>query len=150
MTEEKIPRHSFKTNLSSIGRPRIYDDEFLEKEAVIFTKWIDDNTNSNAIYFKEFAFERGYAPSKMCIFAERNDSFRAALEVAHEWQELKLSKGGITKEFAEGFTKFVLARNHGWVEQKNINITSANPIPAWALEAAGESKDLVNNDKPSS
>jgi hypothetical protein len=140
--EKKSMKHLFKSNVN--GRPRVYDEEFIDKEADALYEWLNEDTG--AIYFKEFAFLRGYAPSKLLIFSERSEKFREALDMAHQWQELQLSKGGITKEFAEGFTKFVLARNHGWVEQKNINITSNTPIPAWVEEATGASKDLVKND----
>lgn len=135
-----------KCNLA--GRPRTYDDAFIEKEAELFLKWIDEN--EHAIFLKEFAFERGYSPTKLQIFADRNEQFRIALAIAHEWQEMKLSKGGLTRDYAEGFTKFVLARNHGWNDTKNINITSNNPLPGWVVDAAGKSTGLINDNKSSS
>ncbi len=134
-------------NIEGIGRPRKYDDDFIENEAIALYKWI---ATTDEIYFKQFAFERGFSPSKLTVFAERSEIFREALDHAHEWQQCRLVKGGLTKEFDSGFTKFVLARNHGWVEAKNINITSNEPntIVDLILQTAGTSTGLVNDKKP--
>lgn len=142
--QEDPDRIKYKLN----RRPRIYDDEFIIAETDAFYEWMNDN--SHAIYFKEFAFERGYAPSMLTIFAERNEQFREALMLAAEWQEMRLSKGGLDRSYAEGFTKFVLARNHGWSDAKNINITSNAPstIVDLILQSAGTSTGLVNDKKP--
>jgi hypothetical protein len=147
MAKDKVQEKShikYKLN----RRPRIYDDAFILIETDAFYEWMNDN--SHAIYFKEFAFERGYDPSKLMVFAERSEEFRQALAIAHEWQEMRLAKGGLDRTYAEGFTKFVLARNHGWSDTKNINITSNGPVPGWIAEASGESPGLVNAKKPSS
>jgi hypothetical protein len=134
-------------NVNGGGRPRIYDDEFIENEALAFYEWIERN---EGIYFKEFAFNRGYSPKQLAIFAERNQNFKVALETAHEWQEIKLATGGLTKIFDPGFTKFVMARTCGWRDEKTVNVNSNTPIPDWVVEAEGKSKHLVKNDESAS
>jgi hypothetical protein len=81
----------------------------------------------------------------MVEFAEANQNFSEAYKYAREWQEMRLAKGGLTREFDSSFTKFVMAHTCGWKEEKNVNITSnGTPIPEWAKQAEGQSKDLVN------
>jgi hypothetical protein len=133
-------------NTELIGRPRKYDDEFLENEAKALWKWIG---TTDRLYFKDFAFERGYSPLKLPIFAERNENFRMAFLDAKEWQECRLVHGGLTKEFESGFTRFVMAKVCGWHDAKNINITSNNPLPEWVVDAAGKSTGLINDNKSS-
>jgi len=124
------------------GRPVKYTKEFLDNEAEEFIKWMK---LPRSIYFKEFALNRGYRPSRMVEFAEMNEKFSEALTYAREWQEMRLVKGGLTKDFDSSFTKFVMAHTCGWKEEKNVNITSnGNPLPDWAKDAEGKSKDLVN------
>ena len=140
----QAPKGHPNWNLEGLGRPRKFDDEFIENEAIALTEWI---RRTDALYFKEFAFERGYSPTKLTVFAERNINFREALKDAHEWQEARLVRGGLTKEFDPGFTKFVMARTCGWKEEKTLNVNSNTPIPDWVVEAEGKSKNLVKNDE---
>jgi len=124
------------------GRPSIYTKEFIENEADELQKWIKDSKN---IYFKDFALQRGYAARRINEFAEKNEKFAQVFELVKDWQESKLVRGGLTRQFESGFTRFVMARVCGWKEEKNVNITSnGNPLPDWVTNADGQSKDLVN------
>jgi hypothetical protein len=134
-------------NIHGHGRPRKFDDEFIENEASALYEWI---ATTDRLYFKDFAFERGYGANKLVVFAERSENFREALENAKHWQESRLMHGGLTKEFDSGFTKFTMAHVCGWSDTKNININSNGPVPGWISEAAGESPGLVNAKKSSS
>ena len=142
-----VPKGHPNYNIEGFGRPRKYDDEFIEQEAHALWDWI---SSTQCLYFKEFAFQRGYSPSKLSIFAERNENFRQALQDAHEWQESRLLKGGLTKEFDSAFTRFAMSQLCGWKDQKTLNVQSNGPIPPWIAEAEGKSKNLVKNDEPAS
>jgi len=124
------------------GRPEKYTKEYIENEAEEFLKWIK---LPKSIYFKRFAINRGYHPNRLSEFAEMNERFSGVYEIAREWQEVRLTEGGLSRELDSSFTKFVMAKVCGWKEEKNVNITSnGTPIPEWAKQAEGQSKDLVN------
>ncbi len=127
------------------GRPIKYTQEFIETEADALLKWIKDDEH---IYLKRFSFERGYSSSRLTEFAKANEKFSLALEKAHDWQEMKLAEGGLKKTFDSGFTKFVLARTHGWTDKKEISHTADENAPQWLKDSINNSKDLVSNEKP--
>lgn len=128
------------------GRPKKYTQEFIESEAEAFELWMKDD---KGIYFKEFALERGYSPQRLPEFAEINKRFSEALSFAHQWQEVKLVKGGLTSEFNAGFCKFVMGNACGWVDRQETKIRgdSENPISFLLTEVDGNSKDLVDYDE---
>ena len=137
-TEVEVPQN--KVDLG--GRPVKYTKEFLDNEAEEFLKWMK---LPKSVFFKRFAINRGYSPSRLIEFANQNERFSVVYRFAQEWQEMRLAEGGLTREFDAGFTKFVMAKVCGWREEKNVNITSnGNPLPDWAKQAEGQSKDLVN------
>ena len=41
------------------GRPKKYTQEFIEKEAEAFEKWMQ---KPNSVWFEDFANQRGYSP----------------------------------------------------------------------------------------
>lgn len=127
------------------GRPVKYTQEFIEAEADALDKWIAKDEH---IYLKRFSFQRGYSSQRLSEFASVNERFSEALNRAHEWQEIKLAEGGLTAEFNPGFTKFVLARTHGWTDQTMVKHTVDENAPEWLIKATNNSKDLVKNDKP--
>jgi hypothetical protein len=131
-------------NVNNIGRPRTYDDEFIEKEANALLEWIKSD---EGLYLKEFSLMRGYPAENLSMFAERNFIFRQALQLAHNWQEIKLFKGGLTKQYDSSFAKFSLGYLYKWKETKEINVVSENPLIAQIADAEGKSKDLVKNDQ---
>lgn len=128
------------------GRPPKYTKEFIEKEAEALLKWIKDPKN---IYLKRFAFERDYCSSRFTEFAKVNQKFALALKKAHEWQEIRLAEGGLSAEFNPGFTKFVLARTHGWTDKTEVKHTVADDAPEWLKGSINSSKDLLKDGKSS-
>ena len=127
------------------GRPVIYTEEFINKEADELLKWLKDEENK-CLFFDEFAYQRDYHRRRLNEFAEINERFSHAFEKAKEWQKFKLAKGALTRDYDSGFTKFIMARVCGpeWRDTKDININSNGPVPPWIEEAEGKSKDLVN------
>lgn len=102
------------------GRPKEYTPEFIEAEAEALEEWMQDPSN---IYFKKFAFERGYSYKRLSEFAAVNRRFKDTLERAREWQEIKLVEGGLLDEFNANLTKFVLINNHGWAEKTETKLS---------------------------
>ncbi len=123
------------------GRPQIYDDAFLEKEASIFLEWMQVSDN---VWFEDFAFERGYSPTYFYEWAKRNRVFSEAFEIVQHMQKSKLVKGGLFEQFNPGFTKFVMANACGWYEKTQIAGDSSNPLQFLLEKADGTSKELVN------
>lgn len=127
------------------GAPIIYTIEFIENEALELLKWMGNETH-DGIFFTEFALKRGYSRQRFSEWAEKSKRFSDVLKIAKEWQEHKLTKGALTKEYEAGFAKFVMPRVCGeqWKDIKNLNVTSTGPVAPWIAEADGTTKDLMN------
>ena len=127
------------------GKPPVHTLEFIENEAEALLKWMKDK-NNKCIFLTEFALERGYSRQRLPEFARKSEKFAVVLDMAKNWQEMKLTTGALTKKYEPGFCKFVMPRVCGeeWKEEKNLKITTNGPIPAWIAEAEGKSKDLVD------
>lgn len=95
------------------GAPIKYSEEWMKKEAKIFLDWM---RKPESIYFKAFAFERGYSAQRLVEFAENCKEFSEAMKIANEWQEQKLVTCALWKKTDSAMTKIVLANKHGWRE----------------------------------
>ena len=89
------------------GRPEIYTDEWLEKEADILLKWLEEG---NGIYLGSFARSRGYDRHRLPEFANQSKVFSAAYRQAKAWQEEKFMINGLTRLWDPGFTSKCMAR----------------------------------------
>lgn len=104
------------------GRPKIYTDQFIEKEADALEKWIED---PSSIYLKSFCLKRKYHPRCLSEFAEKNQRFKEVYEQAKTWQECKLSEGGLTNAFNSGIVKFLMSNICGFSEKpEQQNVTN--------------------------
>jgi hypothetical protein len=125
------------------GRPQKYTQEFIEAEAEALEKWMQ---LPGSIYFKRFAFDRGYSQQRLSEFAEVNKRFAETLAMAREWQEIKLAEGGLRGEFNAHFCKFVMYNACGWSDKPEVKPSEENSLIALLLkEASNKSKDLINN-----
>ena len=124
------------------GRPVKYTQEFIEGEAEALEKWMQNPGN---IYFKRFAFDRGYSYQRLSEFAEVNDRFSATLLRAREWQEIRLAEGGLTNEFNSNFCKFVMGNACGWSDRQESKIIGdpQNPLACILNAVDGSTKKLV-------
>lgn len=122
------------------GRPEIYTEDWIRKEAALFREWMQ---RDDSIYFKSFAIERGYHPNRLQEFADKNPEFSGVLEIAKAWQEQKLVNLGLFNKINCGMTKFVLANHHSWVEKSQISGDAANPLAFLLGKIDGESKELI-------
>lgn len=125
------------------GRPMIYTEEFIEKEADALEKWMQIPEN---VYFKRFAFNRGYSQQRLTEFAEKSEKFSETLDRAREWQEIRLVEGGLANEFNASICKFVLGNACGWSDKQETKMSgdSSNPLQFLLEKADGASKELVN------
>jgi hypothetical protein len=128
------------------GRPVKYTPEFIEAEADALEKWMQNPSN---IYFKRFAFDRGYSYQRLSEFAEVNQRFSETMTRAREWQEIRLAEGGLTNEFNGNFCKFVMYNACGWVDkvENKISGDAAKPLSFLLQNIDGKSKELLSNDE---
>jgi hypothetical protein len=124
------------------GRPLKYTQEFIEAEAEALEKWMKQ---PGSIYFKRFAFDRGYSQQRLSEFAESNQKFSETLVIAREWQEIRLAEGGLKGEFNAHFCKFVMNNACGWSDKPEVKVSEESSLMALLIkEASGKSGDLVN------
>lgn len=109
------------------GRPPIWDDEAIEKEADAFAEWIE---KPNSFWFQDFAHERKYPAQYLARFAKKNEKFRLVYEYAQSIQLSLFVKGSMTNKFNPSFTKFVMANTFGWCDRKESRISGdpENPL----------------------
>lgn len=127
------------------GRPQKYTQEFIEAEADALEKWMQE---PSSIYFKRFAFDRGYSQQRLSEFAEVNHRFSETLAKAREWQEIRLAEGGLTNEFNPGFCKFVMGNICGWSDKQETKLSgdAANPLKFLLEKIDGEGKEFVADE----
>ncbi len=127
------------------GRPLKYDQAFIEAEAIALEEWMK---RPESIYFKRFAFDRGYSQQRLSEFADDNQRFSETLARAREWQEIRLAEGGLTNEFNAGFCKFVMGNACGWSDKTESKITgdATNPFACILNVIDGNTKDLIKKD----
>jgi len=125
------------------GRPKIYTDEFIEKEAIEFEKWMQQ---PDSLYFKEFAFLRGYSSKCFSEWEQVNQRFSETMSRVREWQEFRISKGALLNELNPSFSKFFMSNVSGWSERTESKISgdSVNPLSCLLVKIGGQSKELVD------
>lgn len=69
------------------GRPKIYTEEFIDKEAIALQEWMKDKQN---LFIEDFCFERGYHESRITEFAEANERFSLAYSMLKMKQKTAL------------------------------------------------------------
>lgn len=127
------------------GRPLKYTVEFIEKEADAFEEWMK---LPKSIYFKRFSFDRGYSAQRLSEFAEQNERFSEVYSRAKEWQEIRLTEGGLTSEFNSGFCKFVMGNVCGWADKTETKHSGDGLSPLQFIfdRADGGSKELIDEE----
>jgi len=94
---------------STVGRPTQYTEDWLANEAKAFMEWMK---KPRSIYFKTFAIERGYSPTRLHEFAQMSEEFSRVMSYAKEWQEQKLLTSALYNETNAAITKFALINHH--------------------------------------
>lgn len=126
------------------GRPARFTKEFIENEADEFEKWMQ---LPDSIYFKEFAFLRGYSSKLFCEWAEENPKFRETYMRVKEWQEFKVAKNSLLGHYNSNFSKFFMSNVCDWREKQETKLSGdqSNPLAFILKECLSDSKDLVND-----
>lgn len=124
------------------GRPKIWTDEAIEKEAEAFLVWL---SLPDSIWYEDFALERGYCPDYISEWADSNDRFRRVYKYAKGWQKSKLTKGGLLNTFNPPFTKFVMSNTCGWTDKSETK-SEISGLQDLFKDISDTSRDLVNNE----
>lgn len=135
------PNYASPDNLG--GRPVKYTDEFIENEADELEKWMQNPEN---IFLKRFAFERGYDYDLMTEWSKINKRFFRAYKRLHDWQEIKLGEGGLTKAFDSNFSKFLLIANCGYSDKGNSENEETNAFVEGMRAGMGKSANMMKSD----
>lgn len=128
------------------GPPKKYTLEFIDNEADEFEKWMK---KPDSLYYKEFAYERGYHYARFSEFCEVSEKFADAYLKARMWQENKFLRGGLLNQFNAGFCKFVMANTCGWTEKSETKLSgdAVNPLAFVLKTIDGDSKELIDKDE---
>lgn len=127
------------------GRPKIYTEEFIDKEAAALQEWMKDKQN---LFIEDFCFERGYHESRITEFVEANERFSLAYSMLKMKQKTTLFKGGLTKKFAYPMCALILGHSHGIVSktEQKFSGDKFNPLGFILNSIDGKSKDLVDEE----
>ena len=79
--------------------------------------------------------------AKLKEFADQNEVFSRAYELARDWHEVKIVEGALTSKLNSNFAKFLMAHTCGWHEQKPPEEES--PMARILREIDGQSACLV-------
>ena len=115
----------------------IYTQEWMEKEAEIFLEWMK---KPESVFYKMFAFERGYSAVRLTEFASKCKAFAEAMEIANQWQEAKLLNESFWQRGSSKIATFVLGAKYGY---KDPNTIAQNLDKMRYLD--GKSEELVND-----
>jgi hypothetical protein len=89
------------------GRPTVYTEDWLKEEGDALLEWIKKD---EGIYLGTFAYERGYARTRLIEFAQKSEYFSYALDIAKTWQENKFVKNALLKQWDATFARYCMAR----------------------------------------
>jgi len=126
------------------GRPRIYDDSFVEGEIIELENWMGERQEN--IFIEDFCLKRGYSPQRLSEFVKQNERFSEAYELFKTRQKVALFKGGLTKKFSYPMCALILSHSHGVVAKTETKVSgdTINPLSFILNTIDGSSKELVN------
>jgi hypothetical protein len=126
------------------GRPKKYDDTFIEKEADKLEEWMKKREN---IFLEDFAFERGYSYRRLNEWSKENQRFADTYERFQMRQKSILFKGGLGKKFNYNMCALILGHSHGVFVKTESKISgdAVNPLAFILKSVDGSSKELVND-----
>ena len=125
------------------GRPREWDDAYIEKVRKALEKWIADPKN---YFFTSFLNQQKLHHEHIERFCNYSAEFRATHKLALSVQEQRLVELAITKKHDGNFTKFVLANKAGWKERQEVSGDATSPLAIILDRIAGSAKDPLDYD----
>ena len=105
--KKPLPKQTGMKPKKPTGCPLRYTQEWIDKEADVLMKWIEDD---KGIYLGTFAFERGYGRQRLLDFEKKSTLFAVAMEHARNWQEQKFLTKGLTREWDAAQVRYAMAR----------------------------------------
>ncbi len=125
------------------GRPKTYDQEFIENLADELLKWLEQG---KFCWFERFALQKGINPDLLSKFASENEKFAGAYGQAKAHQRILLIEGGLMKKFNYNMAHLLLGHHYGIFEKKETHLTgdAANPLAFLMQQVDGKSRDLIN------
>jgi len=72
--------------------------------------------------FQRFALKIGVHIDTLHEWRKRHVKFSEAYNTAKKIQEAMIAENALTNKYNPGFSKFMLAANHGWVEKQEIDV----------------------------
>lgn len=124
------------------GRPKIYTQEFVDKEAIALEEW---NQREDSLFIEKFCLERGYSIHRISEFNKISKRFSAAYEMTLTKQKLILMSGGLKKKFAYPMCALILSHSHDMHAKTEQKLTgdAVNPLSFAVNTVNGTTKDLV-------
>lgn len=130
------------------GRPKIYNDEFIEKEADLLEEWTTSYKDSINMFIEDFAFERGYSYRRIAEWKDQNEKFAHAYERFFQKQKTLLIKGSLSGKLKHNMCALILGNSHGIYAKTEQKITGSSEEPLeFLLNDMNPSKELVNDSK---
>lgn len=126
------------------GRPKKYTTEFIESEAEALLAWLE---KGKFIWFERFALERGYDPNLLSLWADENEKFSGAYEMAKARQKILLIEGGLIKKFNFNMAQLLLGHHYGIFPKQETKLSGSaeNPLEFILKNVDGSSKELVDD-----
>ncbi len=125
------------------GRPKIYTEEFVDKEADLLEEWMKDKNN---LFIGDFCFDRGYTLGRIDEFVSISKKFSLTYDLFKMRQMTELFKGGLKRKFAHPMCALILSHSHGVYQKTEQKVTGdvVNPLAFIVQDVDGTTKDLVN------
>jgi len=106
MTEEKKIRDY---------RAEAYNKKIVDQLADNLIEWVEENVKTHEFFLLgDWAFSNGVNPKHLGYMGKKSEKFKTAHQLAKAWQEHRLAKGALKKEFDSRFSSFFLAVHCGW------------------------------------
>jgi len=101
------------------GRPKTWT-----KTAItgLIPKVLDFTERNSCPFLEDFCLENDLCEAHISRFSDINAGFRQAIGRLMRKQKAMVLKGGLTRKFSDGFSKFVLINNHGMKDQSDLNL----------------------------
>ncbi len=96
------------------GRPKTWTRERINALIPELESWMQLPTS---FYLKEFLCNFGILATEAEVFCARSKEFKAAWNLARQWQETRFVTQATHRKISENMTKFVLQNVHGWRNQ---------------------------------
>lgn len=147
-----VPKHlpppapkgnKYAAGCETSGRPREWDEGYIEKKRKALEKWIADPKN---YFFTSFLNQEKLHHEHIERFCNYSPEFRATYKLALSIQEQRLVELAITRKHDGNFTKFVLANKAGWREKTELSGDADNPLAVILEKVAGSAKDPLDYD----